>query len=456
MPFIVKGFAKAIPREKSTTNISQMVDVFLKKSAAENSGGVIQDPQIYRNAIKLLTPYSGNSQIAEKIYGLEAEAKKLEQTQDAAVNDKNYIEAQVEDAMQRIAAANYKNPQALIFKTAELLNVVKDKLDNETIPLAIQKGNGAAPAELIKFYKDIQDKTKTMTNLANSYLISGGPSNPDAFGVFIQTNPDNGQPLNIQIKPVNSLDESIKGYTKTEKIKYGKLPVYLNTSTIDGKESANLLGKIYEKSDETKMISGAPNDIGAIEKTIRAIGSETWQSLSDKENNLDLSGASFGSNAVGVPKDSVLTDAKKNLYYVDGSGSVWKANSKDELKRYLAKNGKDANSVDNRVFLVDGDFLRANPYTDPATKQERIINDNLTGGLVNNTPSSTGAINSPADEPQTSPIAPTSLAEAFKKPSSLAPSRQVDKSKEYKGKVTGYDVSSILEKGKQLFSGFVK
>lgn len=395
---------------------------------------------------------------------------------------------------------------AVILKTAEFYNAVKDNLDNEIVPRAIkQVGVGKSlPAELINYQKDISKKTKEITDLANYYIGGEAPPNPDAYGVFIQTNPDNGYPINIEVRQVTSLGGKLDGYSKTENLKYGGLPIYLNTfqkdvelkndkgETIKGqtgetlqgtKEVANLLGNVYEKtkvsqkdeagkdvnSEDVLRGSPPPTKMGGLAKmwaaglpggevTRKSIeqqektAEQQWQNQEVDFSQLD----SFGALSVGVPKNSVLKDPRNNYYYLDNSGKVSKATSKEALQNFVVKNGGKAEDVANKAFLVDSDFVKANPWVEQmpdGTTKDRIIDDNYTGGLTNISPVQSSLVQfSPA---QSSPVG---FSGNFKStmPTSTPVSSSLKKEQPPKEYVGGqYDFKSIMEKGKNLLKSFV-
>jgi hypothetical protein len=342
--------------------------------------------------------------------------------------------------------------------------------------------------------------------LANYYIGGNVPPNSDAYGVFIQTNPDNGYPINIEVRQVTSLDGKLAGYTKTENLKYGGLPIYLNTvsknvelknekgevikgqggETLRGaKEVANLLGNVYEETEISKIdaegktvpnanetvlrgnppptVTGGfskfwaafpplmgkkPEDIAKQEQQAK----EQWANQEVDFSQLD----SFGASSVGVPKNSILKDPRNNYYYLDNSGKVSKAKGKDELQNFIVKNGGKAEDINNRAFLVDSDFVKANPWVEQmpdGTTKERIIDENYTGGLTQSSPIQSGLTQG---TPTTSPIGYTgSFKTTAEKtiPKSTTKGAMEKTPTEFKG--GQYDFKSLMEKGKQFFQSFI-
>lgn len=473
MPIFLKNVASAYrglaaPTGSIVGRINTLVDDYLAKAQATSEFGAIDDPNVYQSLIDLLQPYAGNAKIQAKIDNLLADKKQLETKMQNVVENKSFIDNNLNDALLQIAKNYYNNPQALIMKTAELYNAAKDQLDNEIIPRAIRKvgvGN-ALPADILNYQKQINDKATDMLRLYNSYVTGTGPQNPDAYGVFIQTNPDNGLPVSVQVKPVSSLDPELNGYIKTNNVRYGTIPVYLNTENIDGKEvgrlivssdkNGNPVSQDYTYNKDSKMLEGSrPN-----EKSI--FGINWFESAATKltEQALDWSNLKqFGADYVGIPANSVMRDSQNNYYYMDNSGKTSKALSKESMGAYLQQIGKNKEDVNNRAYLINADFLKLHPWQETGTDGKtvtRMINSNWSGGIgpigppapaQQQLPKEAAAVELPAG-----PTNPVGYTGNFKSTTSTSLKKE-QPPKEYVG--GQYDFKSLMEKGKNLFKSFI-
>lgn len=472
MPIFLTNLA-ALPRSSGGTNMSRintLVSDFLAKAQAGSEFGTIDNPQVYQSLIDLLSPYAGNAKIQAKIDNLLADKKKLEANFNSINQDKNNIDVNLNDGLLQIARTYYSNPQALIQKTAELYNSVYEYLKNEAIPIATKKAgiSGNVPNDLINYAKQIQDKSNDMLRLANSYISGTGPQNPDSYGVFIQTNPDNGLPISIKIQPVSSLDTSMSGYKITNNVTYAGLPVYLNT-VLD--QNGDEYGAVasgdsiykYVLNPKTGGGSGMLEGIGPQGKSgFLGIGGGTgflgWGKTTVGSTELDWSGLkNFGADYVGIPPNSVLKDAQNNYYYIDNSGKTLKAGSKEAMGAYLQIIGKNKDDVNNRAFLVNSDFLQAHPWQETGADGKtvtRMINSNWSGGI--------GPIGPPAPVQQpkeaaavelpAGPTSPVGYTGSFKSTTSASLKKE-QPPKEYVG--GQYDFKSLMQKGKQLFQSFI-
>jgi hypothetical protein len=368
------------------------------------------------------------------------------------------------------------NPQALIMKTAELYSSVYDYLQNEAIPTATKKAGikGNVPNDLITYAKQVQDKSNDMLRLANGYVSGTGPQNPDSYGVYIQTNPDNGLPISIKIQPVSSLDTSMSGYKITNNVTYGGLPVYLNTvQGQNGEEygaiasgDGNTVNKFIlnpKTGGGSGMLEGqAPEGKSGFLGIGGGTGFLGWGGAATGAKELDWSGIkNFGADYVGIPANSVLRDTQNNYYYIDNQGNNSKATNKYAMETFLQKNGQ-ADKIKS-AYLVNSDFLNAHPWqvaNPDGTTKNNVISDGYSGGLVD----SKLPIQGPPEPPKNTssvpagPTSPIGFTGNFKSSNQTATpaTASLTKEKQPKEVVGGqYDFKATVSKAAGFFKSLI-
>lgn len=358
------GFKKYISTGSATTEAMRMAENYVKTHTDER--GDVSDPQVYQNAIELMAPYSDDLKVANKIADFQNKTKDLEDKVLQSENNKVAFNQSFQRAKLDAIQQNYSDPRAMFYKLAEINGLALDEFDTSIISDAVDRSpNGAnIPQDLLDYREELKKDTATMMDLFNSYNTVdettelAGPSNPDSYGVFINTNPQTGAIVNLEVELVDSLSDAKKGFTQSNS-RYGRIPIYLNTYTLEGEEVARLGPAKYNIDDDGKFLE-LENGLGimdALERTFRAIGKETRKGVKQEQQEFPIGAVPF--DYFTLPNENVVKDVKGDLYYYDKDNNLWKADSPETLKRYLRETGGDPNAVDNNVYLGHPDFINS-------------------------------------------------------------------------------------------------
>ena len=358
------GFKKYISTGSATTEAMRMAENYVKTHTDER--GDVSDAQVYQNAIELMAPYSDDLKVANKIADFQNKTKDLEDKIVKSENDKVAFNQSFQRAKLEAIQQNYGDPRALFYKLAEINGLALDEFDTNIISDAVDRSpNGAnIPQDLLDYREELKKDTATMMDLFNSYNTVdettelAGPSNPDNYGVFIKTNPQTGAIVNLEVELVDSLSEAKRGFSQSNS-RYGRIPIYLNTYTLEGEEVARLGPAKYNFDDDGKVLE-VENGVGFWDKVssvFAAVGEETFKGSIQEKQEFPIGAVPF--DYFTLPSENVVKDIKGDLYYYDKDNNLWKADSPETLKRYLRETGGDANDVDNNVYLGHPDFINS-------------------------------------------------------------------------------------------------
>ena len=449
------------PFNKQITEAKRMADNYVKTHTDEY--GQVSDPQVYLTAISFLSPYADDLSVANKIADLQNNSLKIQNKIKEAENNTVVFDNALQKSITDVFQQNYKDPRGLFFKLLETYGTALDEFDEKLLGDALMKlpKGQKIPKTVLDARDELSKKVNNLVNLSNSYLLEDpetklpGPLNPDAYGIFIRTNPQTGAIVNFEkVDEVQSLEKAPTGYTKTD-ARYGRIPIYLNTFSEDKKIKGNLGGIIFEADKEEITIGDATTNInilkrkdgigltGWLERQYRRMGEETGKGILQEQQEFPMLAVPFDYYA--IPVESVVKDFKNNYYFYDKNEKLWKAKDVDTLKNYLKEIGKNPEDVDNRFFYGHPDFINSKSlFNDDGTKLT--IDENTLGGVI---------------RPSVAPSAPTTQ-EGWRQqaaPPTITPSTRapritppVKEPPEFLGEE--YDVRKVIKKGKEFFKPF--
>lgn len=445
------------PFNKQITEAKRMADNYIKTHTDEY--GQVSDPQVYLNAISFLSPYADDLSVTNKIADLQNSSLKIQNKIEGAENNTvafgNAFQTAVADAIQQ----NYKDPRGLYYKLTEVYGAALDEFDEKILGDALTKlpKGQKIPSTVLDARDKLSKKVNNLVNLANSYLSEDpktelpGPSNPDAYGVFIRTNPQTGAIVNLDVNVVESLEKAPTGYTKTD-ARYGRIPIYLNTFAEDKKIKGKLGEVVFEADKEEITVGDTTSQVnvlkrkdgiglgGWLERQYRRIGKETGKGILQEQQEFPLGAAPFDYYA--IPPESVVKDFKNNYYFYDKDGKLWKAKDANTLKNYLKEIGKKPEDVDNRFFYGHPDFINSKSlFNDNGTK--RTIDENTLGGVIKSSVAPSAPTTQEGWRQQATPSVVTPPARA---PQTTSPIKEPP---EFLG--GEYDIGKVVEKGKEIF-----
>lgn len=445
------GFTKPVyTKGNRIVEIKRMADNYVKTNTDES--GVVSDPNVYQEAISLLLPYSDDLTVANKIADLKNSIEKLNSKIEKAEKDLTIFESEYQRGLIDTIQENYSDPMDLFESLALYYSGALDKYDEKIIGGSLEELPPGVdiPQSVLSFREDLNRKSREIVNLSNSYFFEDpeaelpGPAQPDAYGVFVQTNPQTGAIVNIDVGVVDSVSETRKGFAMTDS-RYGRLPIYLNTFS-SGKDRKGRIGEAgYEwDSDDNvlKIERGALEGvIGGVERIFGALGEETMKGIQQEQQEVPLGSVPF--DYFQIPEESVVRDAKNNYYWYGADGNLWKAKDANTLKQYLSEIHKDSSQVDNQAFIGHPDFISSKFMTQEDGTQRTIDEETL------------GTFG-----PQRQ-VSPTPVAEVGKGFPAFPDIRAgttktttpavMGQSPEYSRGVGQYDVKKIVGKGEEIF-----
>jgi len=453
------GFTKYRPTNTIMSETKKMADNYIKTNTDEY--GEVSNPNIYLEAINLLAPYSDDVGVAGKIADYQNKVLKLETKIEKANNDLTLFNYDLQKTVLEATKDNKDNPSQLIFRLTSIYQLALEDFGGlfdkalENLP----KGYDV-PDALLNYKEDLDNRFKTLADLSYSYMQTdpttnlAGPVNPDAYGVFIKTNPQNGSIVNLDIQRADSLSGVPTGYTKTDS-RYGRLPIYLNTYDAKGVEQGNLGGITFDYDENDKILKQSGEGILAgigtfVGESLEALlGEETRAGLKQERQEFPLSAVPF--DFYNLPPESVLKDGKGDYYFYDKSFTLWKAKDADTLKRYLEEIGRNPSDVDDRFFLAHPDFISKNSGFDESGKP-RVIDESFFSGVGGAEMGGVSMVSSPlAPKPQEFRYPEATMTEAKQGAIDSAKTSSPDWIAR-----RGYDVGRVIEKGKKIFRGITE
>lgn len=249
------------PTDSRIAEAKRMADNYVKTHTDED--GQVSDPNVYLEAINALAPYSDDLGTANKIADFKNKALSLTGKIDDVNNSVTVFKMRLEDAVTKATSQFYTDPRGLFMKLAEIYATAQDEFDEKVVTDALNKlpKGQTFPQTILTYQDELKKKTNTSVNLANSFLLPldpetnlPGPRNTDAYGVMIQTNPQTGAIISLNIQEVSSLEKAPTGYLRTD-ARYGRIPIYLNYS-IEEKKQVGKLGDVVFSADKEQIQVG--------------------------------------------------------------------------------------------------------------------------------------------------------------------------------------------------------
>ncbi len=372
----IYGFAQLSTSGSGATEALRLYNRAVAQSAGES--GLIENPDIFREARqKYLEPYADDIRVSTKM----AESVNEENRLRDKINDVNLASSvfkeSVDGMIRDYAKSYYQNPQNLILTTAYVYNTAVDELADE---IENRRASGQSVGELQSLLTNYSRKADSMTRLARQTL-AGKPQNPNAYGWFIRTNPDDGSIIDIALDVVDSIERQ-SGYKRTNSM-YGNVPVWTNTVTDEnGKEVARIGSNKFEleKDSDTgaEILKNTAKQWGRYFKSLLP-GGEKPSEAKEAVRTLNLGAIQFG-DVLNLPQGSIAKDASGRYYYY-GSDGVYKANKKEDLEKFLNFSGVPASDVDARAYPISRNEVQSFGSFTNEDGTSRIIDDKLLGGI---------------------------------------------------------------------------
>lgn len=427
------------------------------RAVAQGAGtsGVIDNPDVFRQAReKYLEPLSDDIRISTKMaQSVNDEAQLRDKANDVNLASSVFKET-VEDTLRSYAKAYYNSPSSLVQTTALVYNTAVDELDDE---IQKRKGAGQGVGDLQSLLNTYATKADSATRLARQVLATGKPQNPNAYGWFVRTNPDDGTIVSIETDGVDSVDKQGK-FIRTNSF-YGGIPVWTNTFIdADGKEVARIGSNKYnlEKDKDTgaQVLKINAKQWGRYLKSLLP-GGETPTQAKEASRTINLGAIQFG-DVLNLPKGSIAKDASDNYYYFSDKG-VFKAQNKDKMVQFLNVNGVPTNDLDKKAFPVSRNEVKAFGAFTNEDGTSRIIDDKMLGGLTTQktqTQNLLPAMNQPVKGAFSTAPAPTPTSTPEAIPTFQVPRKTPGVKEPTESSGGNYSTPDIIQKGKEMGSVF--
>lgn len=348
----IYGFAEAV--QGGGSGVTEAIRLYNRAiSQAANEQGVIDNPDIYRQARDAyLAPFADDVRVSTKISDSTNDENQLRDK----INDVGLVSSvfkeNVNEVLRDYSKTYFNNPQNLVLTTSYVYNTAVEELATE---IENRKVAGQSVGELQTLLNDYSRKADQMARLSRQSL-TGSVQNPNAYGWFIKTNPDDGSIVDITLDAVDSTQRQT-GYSQTDSV-YGQIPVWTNTITKPnggGVEEVARIGANEFTFDSEKgvLVRAKKNQFGRRLASFLPGGEtpgEAAAAIKSDRTNLDLSSVNFG-DVLKLPTGSIMKDAA-GTYYYQGQDGVYKATSKDNLQRYLNVSGITVPDVDAQAFPI--------------------------------------------------------------------------------------------------------
>lgn len=323
-------------------------------SQSANESGVIDNPDVYRQARDMyLAPFADDVRVATKISDSQNDENQLrDQINDASLAS-SVFKQNVSEVLREYAKQYYQSPDNLVATSTYVYNTAVEELATE---IENRRLAGQSYGELQTLLNEYSAKADNMSRLTRQ-IISGSVQNPDAYGVFIRTNPDDGSIMDISIDTVDSISRQT-GFKQTNS-RYGEIPVWTNTISSTEKdgtvtETARIGANEFKWNDEKNVLERATE--GRFGRRLLSFlpGGETpgeaSAAIAEEKRSLNLQTLRFG-DAVNLPAGSIMQDVGGNYYY-QGSDGVYKATSKDNLQKFLTNVGVSVPDIDAVAYPI--------------------------------------------------------------------------------------------------------
>ena len=445
------GIKKYIPSGSATSNAIKMADNYIKTNTNTDETGKVVDPTVYDSAIQsFLSPYADDLRVQSKILTLKNQQKALTTKLEDREKNVNLFKMEYQKRIDQVLRQKYTDSFDVVTKLAEtnmaLLSTFKEQIYDEAV------GNKTLTQTIQNEYDSLNNQTTLLTEVVNARTF-GAPYNPDAYGWFIKTNPNDGAIVNMEFKEATDIKEA--DFRKTDST-YGTVPIFLYSYGATGKKQGNLGGVVFDESDDGILKSrGFLEKAGGFTSRLFAgiiPGGETWKGKGEKQREFPMANVPY--NSLSIPKESVVKDGLGNYFWFDNQGKLNKSNSADELKGFLASVGKNSQDVDNHFYLALPEFIDQFWKSDETGKKSVLETKKPALPTTGVVPS---VISAPVSVPPTPSVTPSRTidwsAPFFPEPIRTA-AKQIfqpffEESPEFE---TGkYKPKQVIEKGKPIF-----
>jgi len=429
------GIKKYIPSGSATSNAIKMADNYIKTNTDET--GKVVDPTVYDSAIQsFLSPYADDLRVQSKILTLKNQQKALTAKLEDREKNVNLFKMEYQKRIDQVLKQKYSDSFDVVAKLAEtnmaLLSTFKEQIYDEAV------GNKTLTQTIQNEYDSLNNQTTLLTEVVNARTF-GAPYNPDAYGWFMKTNPNDGSIVNMEFKEATDIKEA--DFRKTDST-YGTVPIYLYSYGQAGKKQGNLGGVVFDEGDDGILKSrGFLENIGGFTSRLFAgiiPGGETWKGKGEKQKEFPLGNVPY--NSLAIPKETVVKDGLDNYYWFDNQGKLNKSNSADELKGFLSSIGKNPQDVDNHFYLALPEFIDQFWTPDDTGKKPVLETKKTTITPSGQKPTSISSVG----------IGYPSTAPWLKKTPTRTPAMKPE-TPEWTGEI--YTPEEIIKKGKEIFRG---
>lgn len=377
----IYGFAQSV--ESSGSGVTTALRLY-QRAIAQGAGeaGVIENPDIYRQARDAyLAPLADDVRVSTKIAESINDENRLRDKKNDVDLATSVFKEQVNDILKTYAQSYYQSPSNLVMTTAFVYNTAVDELGAE---IESRRAAGQGIGDMQSLMSDYSSKADKMSRLARQVMANGKPQNPNGYGWFIKTNPDDGSIISLELDGVDSTDKA-SGYTRTAQY-YGDIPVWTNTVVDEkGKTVARIGQNKYELQDNEngKILKNIGKQYGGFFKGYLP-GGKSPDEVRELNRNINLGGIEFG-NVLRLPTGSVAKDAAGNYYYY-GADGVYKAPNKENLSKFLNNTGTPIGDVDSSAFPISQSEVKSFGSFIDDNGKSRIIDDKLLGGFASPAP----------------------------------------------------------------------
>lgn len=375
----VFGFLKSVQTSGSgVTDAIRRYNLFLEQGA--NEQGVISDPNVYMEGRKILEPYADDVRVQVKVADSINDENKLKDR----ISDVNLVrsafEEDVSNALHNYSKAYYQSPSDLVFSTSYVYNLAVDELADE---IETRRVNAEPIGELQTLLNKYEGKARDATRLTNLVLSDQVKSAPQAWGWFVQTNPEDGSIVSMRVDAAAASDTS--GAFKRTDSTYDGIPVWVNTvlNAEGDKEVARIGINEYEFDDGDKQLKLQGKNWGKSDWKALWPGGTTPSEAKTARGEVNLSNLTFG-DALNLPQGSVARDVKGNYYYYSPEG-VYKSEDKGSMQKFLAGAGQQVPDVDQIAYQITREQVNSFGSFTNEDGTSRIIDENFLGGVTNAT-----------------------------------------------------------------------
>lgn len=367
MAIIYGAPKKYTPSQSRVKNqIKKSVNLFLLDNTDEY--GKISNPQVYYQAIEALKPYESDADIQIKMAQYRNKALVLETKIEKVKGDVLFEGMALKGRLAEALRLDFKNPDALIERWADVYSAAL--MDNS---VALNSAYGKPiplPSEikaLTKYREKLEYDARAIIDL-DSYRRQGtSPPYPEAYAVYIRTNPQTGSVNDIQIKTFDSVEAKNTGFERTD-LKFSGIPIYTNAfyerdkilgRIGDIKLAWNEGQKILKRPALGKFVKGLKFETLGI-KFLKLLEPELFEEETEREleimgNELPLEEFRYAPSE--IPLGSIIQDDRENYWYLDNENEVWDIGNEVDADLFLKATDRRENLA-ALTYPVSSDFIK--------------------------------------------------------------------------------------------------